>query len=36
MISLITYMWNLKYDSNEHMYKTETGNLELEDVNYYI
>ena len=25
MISLITYMWNLKYDSNEHIYKTETG-----------
>ena len=20
----ITYMWNLKYDTNEHIYKTET------------
>ena len=20
----ITYMWNLKYDTNEHVYKTET------------
>ena len=21
----ITYMWNLKYDTNEPIYKTETG-----------
>ena len=20
----LTYMWNLKYDTNEHIYKTET------------
>ena len=20
----ITYMWNVKYDTNEHIYKTET------------
>ena len=21
----ITYMWNLKYDTNEHIYETETN-----------
>ena len=21
----ITYMWNLKYDANEHIYETETN-----------
>ena len=34
-----TYMWNLKYDSNELIYKTEAvtdpGNR-LADTNYYI
>ena len=23
----IIYMWNLKYDTNEHIYKTETDSL---------
>ena len=23
-LSYITYMWNLKYDTNEHIYETET------------
>ena len=23
--SYITYMWNLKYDTNEHIYETETN-----------
>ena len=23
-IHIITYMWNLKYDTNEHIYKTKT------------
>ena len=23
----VTYMWNLKYDTNEHIYKTETDSL---------
>ena len=23
-IPYITYMWNLKYNTNEHIYKTET------------
>ena len=35
----ITYMWNLKYDSKELIYKTEAvtdpGNR-LADTNYYI
>ena len=36
----ITYIWNLKYDANEHIYKTETDSqtksLGLTDANYYI
>ena len=24
IISYMTYVWNLKYDTNEHIYETET------------
>ena len=27
----ITYMWNLKYDTNELIYKTETNSIDMEN-----